>query len=130
MYPFGRDHGPDPDPQPDPEPRGIPYPNLDRVVMRKNAPIMEISHYNKKGVPVLRRHKKVENGKLIIAKEGKELIVLAKIKIDGYRNYAFRLISDQPVDGASLPLSNTTQKNEAKQIDGYLYIQKRLVRMI
>ena len=116
-------------PQPEPTPPSIPYPNLDRVEMRKNAPIMEISHYNGKDVPVLRRHKK-ENGKPIVAKEGKKLIVLAKVKIDGYRNYAFRLISDQHVDGDSLPLSNTTKKNKAKQIDGYLYIQKRLVKML
>ena len=124
-----REENPDPPTPPQPEPPFIPYPNLDRVIMRKNAPLMEVFKYNKKWFRVLRRHKK-ENGKPIVAKEGKKLIVLAKVKIDGYRNYAFRLISDQHVDGDSLPLSNTTKKNKAKQIDGYLYIQKRLVKML
>ncbi len=113
-----------PDTDPDPHPEPIPPPDLQVVIMKKKAPLFEVSHYNGKGKPVLR----IRGGRFnrIIAKAGKELMVLGKVAIDGGK--AWRIYSAQMVDGDWLPESNSKAKHPTtKRIDKYFYLPTRLV---
>ncbi len=108
-----------------PEP---PLPNTRTVTMLKKAPLRELKRHNKKGKMVLRIHGGLQNRIKAIA--GEELIVVVdRIKVDGSRNYAYRLAPEQPVNGKALPpKSNSTAKHPVtKAYDKDFFILARHV---
>ena len=119
-------------PPPPPPPDEPIRPDLKRVEMRVKAPLMEISHYDAKGKPVLRIHKYGILRKRIIAKQGKELIIVGKATTA--QGIAFKLYSGQQVDGVWLTETNTRASipgtKNPKRYDKYFHIKKALVRML
>ena len=112
------------EPHPPPVDLGLPI-----AIMRKKAPLMEVSHYDSKGKPVLRLHKYgVTKLGRIRAKKGKELQYLDILPTA--QGKALRLYSGQEVDGWWLTESNSKKKHPVtRRADKYFYILKRLVKV-
>ncbi len=115
---------PNEEPHPEPVDLGLPI-----ATMRKKAPLMEVSHYDRRGKPVLRLHKYgVTKLGRIRAKKGKELQYLDILPTA--QGKALRLYSGQEVDGRWLTESNSKKKHPVtKQVDKYFYIRKDLVKV-
>ncbi|HDY68358.1 MAG TPA: hypothetical protein ENH85_11280 [Candidatus Scalindua sp.] len=114
---------------PPPIPPDPPEPTSRTVVMLKKAPLRELKRYNKKGKMVMRIHGGLRNR--IKAQAGEELIVVGDlIKVDGSRNYAYRLLPKQPVNGKALPAkSNSTARHPVtKETDTDFFILAKHVR--
>ena len=106
-----------------------PIPDTRIVVMLKKAPLRELKRYNKKGKMVMRIHGGLRNR--IKAQAREVLLVVGDlIKVDGSRNYAYRLLPKQPVNGKALPAkSNSTARHpKTKETDKDFFILARHVR--
>ena len=106
-----------------------PIPDTRIEVMLKKAPLRELKRYNKKGKMVMRIHGGLRNR--IKAQAGEELLVVGDlIKVDGSRNYVYRLLPKQPVNGKALPAkSNSTARHPVtKETDTDFFILARHVR--
>ena len=105
-----------------------PIPDTRIVVMLKKAPLRELKRYNKKGKMVMRIHGGLRNR--IKAQAGEELFVIGDIiKVDGFRNYAYRLLR-QYVNGKFLPpqSDSTARHPDTKKTDKDFFILARHVR--
>ena len=106
-----------------------PIPNTRIVVMLKKAPLRELKRYNKKGKMVMRIHGGLRNR--IKAQAGERLIAVGDlIKVDGTRNYAYRLFLLQSVNGKVLPAKSdsTARHPVTKETDKGFFILARHVR--
>ncbi len=103
-------------------------PDTRSVVMLKKAPLRELKRYNAKGKMVMRIHGGLNNR--IKALAGESLTVVGEmIKVDGSRNYAYRLLPGQIVNNKVLPAeSNSTARHPVtKKTDKDFFILSRHV---
>ncbi len=106
-----------------------PTPDTRIVVMLKKTPLRELKRWNKKLKIVMRIHGGLRNR--IKAQADEVLVVVGDmIKIDGSRNYAYRLVPEQTVNGISLPKKSdsTARHPVTKETDTDFFILARHVR--
>lgn len=105
-------------------------PDIQIVVTLKKAPLRELKRYNKKGGMVMRIHGGLRNR--IKAQAGEYLGVVGDaIKVDGFRNYVYRLLPRQLVNNKNLPpkSDSTARHPVTKETDKDFFILARHVRV-